>query len=130
MLMRSLLIRGVSLMRVPARRNMGEVRSHCEVNDIVQAAARQNRLRPSRLFRTPCPHRSYELTLRRLGFSLRGAITTSGGCELWLHRTVAVFPPALVRNRVDLATENLAFGQQVVVLQNKSERPRLRQRVP
>jgi len=45
-----------------------------------------------------------------------------------LLRTMVLFVRAFVCNRVDLAAENLALRQQLVVLQQKSNTPRLRRR--
>jgi len=47
---------------------------------------------------------------------------------MWLFRTMVLFIRALVRNRVDLAAENLALRQQLAVLQQKSKTPRLHKR--
>jgi len=47
---------------------------------------------------------------------------------MWLLRTMVLFVQALVRDRVDLAAENLALRQQLAALQHKSKRPRLRKR--
>jgi len=46
---------------------------------------------------------------------------------MWLLRTMVLFVRALVRDRVDLAAENLALRQQLAILQQKSRTPRLRQ---
>ena len=43
-------------------------------------------------------------------------------------KTIVVFLRALLRDRAELAGENLALRQQLAVLQQKSKRPRLRNR--
>ncbi len=43
-------------------------------------------------------------------------------------RILLVFIPGMLRNRTELAAENLTLRQQLAVLQQKSKRPRLRKR--
>ncbi|MHC4064382.1 MAG: hypothetical protein ACYSUI_07765 [Planctomycetota bacterium] len=45
----------------------------------------------------------------------------------WL-RTIALFLRALLRDRAELAAENLALREQLAVLERQSKRPRLRKR--
>jgi hypothetical protein len=47
---------------------------------------------------------------------------------MWLLRTTILFVRALLRNRAELAAENLALRQQLAILQQKSKTPRLRKR--
>ena len=45
-----------------------------------------------------------------------------------LIRILVLFIRGILRNRAELAAENLALRQQLAVLQQKSKRPRLRKR--
>lgn len=47
---------------------------------------------------------------------------------MWWLRTIALFLRTLLRDRAELAAENLALRQQLAVLERQSKRPRLRKR--
>ena len=47
---------------------------------------------------------------------------------MWWLRTIALFLRTLLRDRAELAAENLAIRQQLAVLKRQSKRPRLRKR--
>ena len=47
---------------------------------------------------------------------------------MWLPRKILRFLRALLRNRADLAAENLALRQQLAILEQTAKHPRLRKR--
>ena len=51
-----------------------------------------------------------------------------GDCEMGLIRIFVLFVRGALRNRAELAAENLALRQQLAILQQKSKTPRLRKR--
>jgi putative transposase len=59
---------------------------------------------------------------------VRDVIHAWGGYEMGVTRSIVLLVRALLRNRTELAAENLALRQQLAVLREKAKRPRLRQR--
>ncbi len=47
---------------------------------------------------------------------------------MWLLRTIVLFLRTLLRDRAELAMENLALRQQLAILEQTAKRPQLRKR--
>ena len=83
---------------------------------------------PSQKLRTPCRKITYGLT------GLKAWLRSTRRCTLFRRHGMSVFHMimvwfrGLVRDRTDLATENLALRQQLAVLTVRKRRPRLRRR--